>query len=105
MNVSPLLRRSLPLALLLLAGCTTLSEADRALLDSANRNAVQAAADSRAALAQSQQATASAQAAASAAADARTAAQQAQSSAAAAQQQAQQASDKADRIYSRGLRK
>lgn len=74
-----------------LAGCTTLSDQDRALLNSASQNA--AAAKDQAA-----QANTTAQ-------QALQAAQAAQASAASAAADAKSAKDEADRIYSRSLRK
>lgn len=74
-----------------LAACTTLSDQDRALLTSTSQNA-------EAAKQQAEQASATAQRALQAA-------QAAQASAATAAADAKSANDKANRIYSRSLRK
>jgi hypothetical protein len=74
-----------------LAACTTLSDQDRALLTSASQNAADAKQEAAQANATAQQALAAAQAA--------------QASAAAAAADAKAANEKADRIFSRSLRK
>lgn len=83
---------AIPLGLALALGaCTTLSDKDRALLDSASQNAADAKQQAGQALATSKQALDAANAAAA--------------SAAAAAADAKAAGDKADRIFQRGLRK
>ncbi len=81
-----------PLALALALGaCTTLSDKDRALLDTASQNAAEAKQQAAQAVTTSQQALSAANAAAA--------------SAAAAAADAKAAQDKADRMFQRGLRK
>jgi hypothetical protein len=90
--MSPIRKLMLALVPLIAVGaCTTLSDQDRALLNSASQNAEQAKQ-------QSAQALAAAQAA-------QTAAQAAQTSAGQAATDAKAANEKSDRMFQRSLRK
>jgi hypothetical protein len=91
--------------ILVAAGCTQLSEQDRALLTAVRATADRAAASSAAAQSTAAQAAADAGRAATEAKAAAEAARSAQASASTAAADAKSASEKADRMFNRSLRK
>ncbi len=80
---------ALPLALL--AGCETMGQSDRAMIESSNKSAADAKTQAAAAMAAANKAAAAAEKAAAAADN--------------AAREAKMAGDKADRVFRRGLRK